>query len=132
MKEPRWITALSLILLHAEALAEHGGKEGLRDEGLLQSALARPRNLFFYDGVSDVAKLAAAYGTGIARNHPFIDGNKRAALLTIGLFVEKNGFQLAANKVNATQVILQLAGGEIQEGELAAWIASHIKKKKAK
>jgi len=99
VKEPRWITELSLVLLHAEALAEYGGKEGLRDEGMLQSALARARNLFFYQDVSNLAVLAAAYAFGIARNHPFIDGNKRAALLTIGLFLEKNGFELEVSKI---------------------------------
>lgn len=129
MKEPRWITELSLVLLHAEALAEHGGREGLRDEGMLQSAMARARNIFLYQQVSDIPVLAAAYATGIARNHPFIDGNKRTAFLTIGLFLEKNGFDLDASKVNATQVILQLAAGEMDEQTLAAWIADHMKKK---
>lgn len=131
MKEPRWITELSLILLHAEALAEYGGKEGLRDEGLLESALARARNVFLYQQISDVAALAAAYATGIARNHPFIDGNKRTAFLTIGLFLEKNGFELTADKVNAIEVIFQLAAGELPEDKLAAWINQHMKKMKA-
>ncbi|MGE5325197.1 MAG: type II toxin-antitoxin system death-on-curing family toxin [Actinomycetota bacterium] len=131
MKEPRWITELSLVLLHAEALAEHGGREGLRDEGMLQSALARARNLFLYQQVSDIAILAAAYATGIARNHPFVDGNKRAAFLTIGLFLEKNGFELEVSKVNATEVILQLAAGEMDEKTLAAWITGHMKKKES-
>jgi len=130
VKEPRWITELSLVLLHAEALAEYGGKEGLRDEGMLQSALARARNLFFYQDVSNLAVLAAAYAFGIARNHPFIDGNKRAALLTIGLFLEKNGFELEVSKIAATQVILQLAAGELDEKALANWISEHMKIKK--
>ncbi len=129
MKEPRWINELSVVLLHAESLAEYGGKEGLRDEGMLQSALARARNLFVYEQTSDIAALAAAYATGIARSHPFIDGNKRAAFLTIGLFLEKNGFELEAGKVDATQVILRLAAGELDERALAAWIAGHMKKK---
>jgi death-on-curing protein len=131
VKEPRWITELSLVLLHAEALAEYGGKEGLRDEGMLQSALARARNLFFYQDVSNLAVLAAAYAFGIARNHPFIDGNKRAALLTIGLFLEKNGFELEVSKIAATQVILQLAAGELDEKALANWISEHMKRKKS-
>ena len=101
----------------------------MRDEGMLQSALARARNIFLYQQVSDMPVLAAAYATGIARNHPFIDGNKRTAFLTIGLFLEKNGFELEASKVNATQVILQLAAGEMDEKTLAAWIADHMKKK---
>jgi len=131
VKEPRWITELSLILLHAEGLAEYGGKEGLRDEGLLESALARARNRFLYEEISDVAALAAAYATGIARNHPFIDGNKRVAFLTIGLFLAKNGFEFDADKVNATEVILQLAAGAMKEQELTAWIGQHMKKTKA-
>jgi death-on-curing protein len=130
VKEPRWISELALVLLHAEALAEYGGKEGLRDEGMLQSALARARNLFAYQEVSDLAVLAAAYAFGIARNHPFIDGNKRVALLTIGLFLEKNGFELEVSKISATQVILQLAAGELDEKSLANWISMHMKKKK--
>lgn len=101
----------------------------MRDEGMLQSAMARARNIFLYQQVSDIPVLAAAYATGIARNHPFIDGNKRTAFLTIGLFLEKNGFDLDASKVNATQVILQLAAGEMDEQTLAAWIADHMKKK---
>lgn len=128
MKEPRWINELSVVLLHSESLAEYGGKEGMRDEGSLQSALARPRN-FVYEQVSDLAGLAAAYATGIARNHPFIDGNKRAAFLSTGLFLEKNGFELDANKVDATEVILRLAAGELDEKALGVWIAEHMKKK---
>jgi death-on-curing protein len=128
VKEPRWINELSLLLLHAESLAEYGGKEGLRDEGLMESALARPRNIFLYEQTSDVARLAAAYSTGIARNHPFIDGNKRVALLVIGLFLGKNGFEFEADKVEATKVMFGLAAGEIQEDELANWIAQHIRK----
>ena len=128
MKEPRWINELSMLLLHAESLAEYDGMEGLRDEGMLESALARPRNLFAYEQTADIAVLAAAYATGIARNHPFIDGNKRAAFLSIGLFLEKNGFELEASKVNATEVILRLAAGELDEKALTVWIANHMKK----
>lgn len=128
MKEPRWITELSLLLLHAESLAEYGGKEGLRDEGLMESALARPRNIFLYGQTADVARLAAAYSTGIARNHPFIDGNKRVALLLIGLFLGKNGFDFEADKVDATKVMFALASGELQEEELADWIVRHMRK----
>ena len=91
----RWISKPALLLLHAESLAEHGGSPGLRDEGLLDSALARPQNLLAY-GEPDAAALAAAYGSGVARNHPFIDGNKRAALLSIGLFLHLNGWRLTA------------------------------------
>jgi death-on-curing protein len=129
VKEPRWINELSVLLLHAESLAEYGGMEGLRDEGMLQSALARPRNLFGYEETADIAVLAAAYATGITRNHPFVDGNKRAAFLSIGLFLEKNGFELEASKVNATEMILALAAGELDEKALTVWIHDHMKKK---
>jgi death on curing protein len=132
VKQPRWITELALSLLHAESLAEFGGKEGLRDSGLLQSALARPRNIHLYDGVSDVAVLAAAYATGIARNHPFIDGNKRAAFLAIELFLEKNGFELTVDKVEATTTIFELAAGDLDEGSLAKWIRGGMKRRSSK
>jgi death-on-curing protein len=128
VKEPRWINELTIILLHAEGLAEFGGREGMRDEGLLQSALARPQNLFAYKEAPGIAELAASYATGIARNHPFLDGNKRAAFLSIGLFLEKNGFELKADKVEATQMIFRLAAGELREDELADWIARHMEK----
>ena len=126
MKEPRWINELTIILLHAEGLAEYGGREGLRDEGLLQSALARPRNLFAYQEVSGIPELAASYATALARNHPFVDGNKRAAFLAMGIFLGKNGFELKADKVDATQMIFRLAAGEVQEKDLAAWIEAHM------
>lgn len=129
MREPRWINELTIILLHAEALAEYGGKEGLRNQGLLQSALARPQNLFAYQEVSGIPELAASYAAGLARNHPFVDGNKRAAFLAIGLFLGKNGFELKADKVDATQMIFRLAAGEVEEKDLAAWIRLHAQKR---
>lgn len=128
MKEPRWINELTIILLHAEGLAEFGGKEGIRDESLLQSALARPRNLYAYQGKIGIPELAASYAAGIARNHPFIDGNKRAAFLAIGIFLGKNGFELKAGKVEATKTIFRLAAGEVEEQELASWVAAHMEK----
>ena len=94
MSEPKWLSELSVMLLHVESLAKYGGGGGLRDAGLLQSALARARNLYMYEGVTEVQRLAAAYGFGIARNHPFLDGNKRTAFLAIGLFLLKNGYEL--------------------------------------
>lgn len=122
MSEPQWINNLSVILLHSESLAEFGGSEGLRDEGLLESALARARNLYEYEGIQDLGALAAAYAFGIARNHPFVDGNKRVAFSTIGLFLGRNGYELEADKVDATRVMFSLAAGEITEEELAEWI----------
>jgi death-on-curing protein len=122
---------LTIILLQAEALAEYGGKERVRDQGLLQSALARPRNLFASQEVSGIPELAASYAAGLARNHPFVDGNKRAAFLAIGLFLGKNGFELKADKVDATQMIFLLAAGEVEEKDLAAWIRVHVQKRTA-
>ena len=125
MSEPKWLTELSVLLLHAESLAEYGGSEGLRDRGLLQSALARARNLHSYEGVKDVAHLAAAYGFGIARNHPFLDGNKRSAFLSIGLFLLKNGYVLKADDAEATRTMFALASGDLTEAELVEWIRRH-------
>ena len=125
MSEPKWLSELSLVLLHAESLAEHGGGEGLRDGGLLQSALSRARNLYSYEGVTEVARLAAAYGFGIARNHPFVDGNKRAAFLAIGLFLSRHGQSLEADKVDATRTMFAVASGDFTEDDLAAWIRQH-------
>ena len=120
----RWISKPALLLLHAESLAEHGGSPGLRDEGLLDSALARPQNLLAY-GEPDAAALAAAYGSGVARNHPFIDGNKRAALLSIGLFLHLNGWRLTASQADTTRTMLALAAGDLPEDTLADWLRRH-------
>ncbi len=126
---PRWIDKEALILLHAESLAEHGGLEGLRDEGLLDSALARPLNVHAYEEVTDIARLAAAYGVGIAKNHPFADGNKRAAFLSVGLFLGLNGQRLVADKADAIRVMLAVAAGELSESEFAEWIKVHMKRR---
>ena len=126
MSEPRWISTLSSVLLQFESLAEYGGSEGLRDEGLLESALARARNLYLYEGVTDLARLASVYAFGIARNHPFVDGNKRAAFMAIGLFLERNGYQLRADKTDAARVMFGIASGQVSEGELASWIEAHM------
>lgn len=125
----RWIDKEALLLLHAESLAEHGGLEGLRDEGLLDSALGRPRNIHAYEEVTDLARLAPAYGFGIAKNHPFADGNKRAAFLAVGLFLGLHGQRLVADKAEATQVMLAVAAGELHESEFAEWIKAHMKRR---
>ena len=117
----RWVDKQALLLLHDESLAEHGGASGLRDEGLLESALARPLNLVAY-GAPDFADLAAAYGFGIAQNHPFVDGNKRAAFLAVGLFLYINGYRLKAEQAEATATVLALAAGELEEPAFAAWV----------
>ena len=124
--EPVWVDKTALCLLHAESLAEHGGPEGIRDEGLLESALARPQNLLAYGQTDDIATLAAADAYGIVQNHPFVDGNKRAAFISIGLFLGLNDLQLTADQADATLTILQLAAGEMAEAELAVWIGKHV------
>jgi len=121
----RWISKQALLLLHDESLAEHGGGSGLRDEGLLDSALARPVNLAAY-GEPDVAALAASYGVGVAKNHPFVDGNKRAALLAAGLFLYLNGWRLQATQAETTLTVLGVAAGEVSEEAFAAWLRSHV------
>jgi death on curing protein len=124
--EPRWLDTTIVLDVHAEQLALFGGADGIRDLGLLESALARPINKYGY-GESDLAALAAAYAFGIARNHPFVDGNKRAAFASIIVFLGLNGFDLDAPQAEATAIILGLAAGDITEEVLAAWIADHIK-----
>ena len=126
MNSPVWIDVRALRLLHNESLAEHGGLSGMRDENLLMSALARPQNLFAYERVTDISRLAAAYAYGITKNHPFADGNKRAAFLCIGLFLALNGYSLQVEQKEAVNTILSLAAGDLDELALTAWIAKHI------
>lgn len=126
MKSPRWVDRRALLLLQGETLAEHGGLPGLRDPGALDASLARPQHLHAYEPESDLARLVAAYGFGIARNHPFNDGNKRAAFLSVGLFLECNGHQLTADPIEAIAVILRLAEGKLTELELAEWIRKNM------
>lgn len=123
-----WVDRRALELLHDESIAEHGGASGLRDEGLLESALARPQNLAA-NGTPDLAELAAAYGYGLAQNHPFVDGKKRAAFLAVGLFLALNGRRLAVTQAEATVVMLALAAGELEEPAFAAWIRQQIAKR---
>lgn len=130
MNEPtfwRWIDRDVLLTLHDESLAEHGGGVGIRDEGLFDSALARPLNTVAY-GAPDIAELAASYGFRLAKNHPFVDGNKRAAFLAVGLFLYLNGYRLTATQADATRAVLALAAGEINEAHFAQWIRDHMRK----
>jgi death-on-curing protein len=122
----RWVDRRALLLLHADSLAEHGGAAGLRDEGLLDSALARPLNLAAY-GEPDFAALAASYGVGLAKNHAFVDGNKRAAFLAVGLFLALNGQRLVASQVEATTTMLAVAEGSLDEAGFADWIRRHTR-----
>ncbi len=126
----RFLSRRALELLHDESLAEHGGLPGLRDEGLLESALARLHQLLAY-GQPDVAALAAAYGFALIRNHAFADGNKRAAFLATGLFLGLNGHRLVTTQVDATLTIFSLAAGDLSEDEFAHWLRSHIQPRQA-
>ena len=125
-REPRWIDKRALLLLHEESLTAFGGARGMRDEGLLDSALDRARNQYLYEKGVDLAALAAAYGFGIAKNHPFVDGNKRAAFLGLGLFLAINGKRLRAEQVDSIRTILALAAGDIDEKQLAEWIRANM------
>ena len=116
-----WIDPAVILAVHEEQLAEHGGAAGIRDANMLESALARPRNLAHY-GEPDAAALAAAYGFGLARNHPFIDGNKRSAFVAVELFLHLNGLRLDAPDVDCVMVMLSLAAGDIDEPTFAAWL----------
>jgi len=119
-----WIEEAVVWAVHEAQLAEHGGSAGVRDSGLLASALARPLNLAAY-GEPDVAALAAAYGYGIARNHPFIDGNKRTAFVCTELFLMLNGANLTADDANCVATMLALAAGDLAEADFAAWLRSY-------
>lgn len=116
-----WIDAQVLLAVHDEQLAEHGGGSGVRDAGLFDSALARPVNLAAY-GEPDFADLAASYGFGLAKNHPFVDGNKRTAFVAVELFLALNGYQLQANDMDCVMTMLALAAGELEEADFAAWL----------
>jgi death on curing protein len=124
----RWVDKRALLLLHDESLAEHGGATGIRDEGLLDSALARPINLDAY-GKPDFADLAAAYAIGLAKNHAFVDGNKRAALLATGLFLRLNGYRLQVTQADATVTMFAVAAGEMNEASFADWLRRHCVKR---
>ena len=121
-----WLDKQLILEVHDEQLAEHGGPSGVRDNGLLESALARPELLAAY-GKPDVAELAASYGYGIARNHPFIDGNKRTAFVAALLFLAFNSYSLQASDSNKVIIMLKMAAGEIAESEFAIWIRSNSK-----
>jgi death-on-curing protein len=121
MSEPFWLTRQMIIAIHDEQLAIHGGAGGLRDEGMLESALDRPRNKWAYEG-AELPELAAAYAYGIARNRPFVDGNKRTSLLALYTFPGVNGFDLDAPEADAAAMILALAAGEVSEASLTRWI----------
>ncbi|MEY8877470.1 MAG: type II toxin-antitoxin system death-on-curing family toxin [Leptothrix sp. (in: b-proteobacteria)] len=120
-----WLDTDVLRAVHDEQLVEHGGAVGVRDEGLFESALSRPRNLAA-DGEPDAADLAAAYGHGLAKNRPFVDGNKRTAFVAVELFLTVNGFRLAADDSSCILTMLALAAGDLDEPTFADWLRGHI------
>ena len=119
-----WLDPKVLLAVHEEQLAEHGGASGTRDMGLFESALARPENLAHY-GAPDIADLAASYGCGIARNHPFIDGNKRTAFVAVELFLLLNGYELLADDTDCVLTMLAVASGALDEAGFAQWLRDH-------
>ena len=127
MKELIWIADGVVLAIHRRQLAEHGGLEGIRDKGLLQSALARPKNLLAYsESPPDMASLAAAYAYGIVRNHPFMDGNKRTAYVVMRTFLKLNGYDIQASNEEKYQIWMALTAGTLSEEELAFWIQEHF------
>ena len=122
MKEPCWLPLPVVLAIHRMQIDRFGGAEGLRDQGLLESALARPQQLFHYGDSPGIPRLAAAYAFGIARNHPFLDGNKRTAFMAAAVFMEDNGWAVELGQVDVVLKILALATGELAERDLAAWL----------
>ena len=126
MKEPVWIHFQAALAIHDALLAEFGGASGIRGESLLESALARPRNLWSYEKPT-IFRLAAAYTHGIVKNHPFVDGNKRTSYVIGGIFLERNGYQLKASEEEATAAIMALASNTITEKDFALWLRENCK-----
>ncbi len=126
MREPRWVPRLVVDATHLDQLRTHGGRPGVRDENGLEAALARPRQRWHYKPDSDLATLAAAYAFGIAKAHPFVDGNKRTAFLTAMIFLGLNGKDLDATEPEVVQTIIALAEGSLKEAQFAAWIRKRL------
>lgn len=131
MKPPRWVGRDTVLALHERLIERYGGAVGLRDAGLLDSALARPENLAAYE-TPDLFALAAAYASGICRNHPFVDGNKRTGFTTAGVFLEYNGLRLQAPEAEAVVIMVALANRQLSEGEFAAWLRLNCKRRRRK
>ena len=128
--EPRWLSRLVVDAIHADQLREHGGLAGVRDENVLESALARPRQKWAYDAASDMAVLAAAYGFAFVRNHPYRDGNKRIGFLALATFLGINNQELDAADEDVVTTMLALADGRLTEAGLAHWIRDHVRRQK--
>lgn len=126
MDEPLWLHRTIIEALHADQVREHGGQLGMRDPGLLDSALARPQHVWPYDADADLAKLAAEYGFGLAKNHAFFDGNKRVALAATNVFLILNGFEIEASEPEVVNTMLRLADGRLNRSRFAEWIRRHL------
>ncbi len=122
MREPRWITRAIVEAIHLDQIREHGGLPGIRDESALEAALARPMHKWFYDSSVSITECAAAYAFGIARSHPFYDGNKRTAFLAAAVFLFINGWQLDADEADVVRIVMGLAAGKIPERAFAVWL----------
>ena len=129
-KEPLWIEERDVLAIHDRLVAVHGGASGLRDRGLLQSALARPRQHHAYPASRDIVQMAALYTAGIVHNHPFIDGNKRTGFVVGILFLELHGFDFKASEEDATQAVWDLAAGKLDEAGYAAWLRTNSRRKR--
>lgn len=126
MIEPRWLAVVHILAIHSDQIQAHGGSLGLRDRGLLESAIERPRNRLHYDPEADLPALAAAYGFGLASNHPFVDGNKRVAFQAMYLFLGLNGFRIEAPEEEVVALMLSLASGDLGEPGLGSWLRNNI------
>ena len=124
MNEPEWVLRETVLMLHEQSLAEHGGSAGIRDEGLLDSAMGKPQNVWAY-GKPNLFDLAASYAFGLVKNHPFIDGNKRTGFVVAVLFLELNGCQFHATEVDAAVCTLALAAGEMTESDYSTWLQAN-------
>lgn len=122
----KWLRTDAVLAMHKRQIAEHGGDDGVRDLGLLESAMARPKNIEAYEPDADIARLAAAYAFGIAKNHPFVDGNKRTALVVCRTFLLLNGYQLNAEPTNKYLTFLSLAEGSVSEDQLVDWLRARV------
>ena len=127
-KTPTWIDERDVVAVHDSLLAQHGGLPGLRDRGLLESALARPRQHYSYAETIDIIQMAALYTAGIVRNHPFVDGNKRAGFLAGIIFLELNGFDFMAGEEDVIETVLALAANDLDETEYAEWLRANTKR----
>jgi death-on-curing protein len=130
VKRLRWLTAKAVLAIHEELIVRYGGVSGLRDDGLLESAVARPQNLAAYGQKISVASLSAAFAWGLLRNHPFVDGNKRTALAAMVVFLELNGWELGCSEAEETAMVLRAAAGEITERAWTEWVRRSAKRKR--